>query len=305
MKVLKSEWGFSLMEVSVGAGILAAGIMAVMTTIQVAESRTKSMRQSLEMLELKQTLLKTMGDVSKCSAQAFVGMQIDVTGATATTPAPQGVLDIPSLYDGLSAAAPLLAVKNSPMPGTQTGIQIEKIQLQDVLMSKPGTEYRAKLSVYFRFQSTGIAVRPVEASVVILTRGTDPDNAKTIISCASDSVQGNSNLTLASFKCPNSDEAVVGFDPAGFPLCSALAGGGGGGPSPSPSPTPSPSTPSTTWKLYQTFCSGANNTSGPVAPLYTPCSTPGDYWTYCRPPITGECVGVPGATHMCAVAICQ
>jgi hypothetical protein len=275
-------------------------ILGLVSMTESIEKRSKGIRQSLEITELNQSLLRSMSNVSKCSAQLFVGKTIDLTGATATVPAPNGILDIPSVFDGIVPGVGLLAAKDQLLPGTQTGLKVQSIQLRDVLVSKPGIEYRGRLTVTFDSSSTVMAMRPAAVSVIFLTSATDPISAKKIVACASESSQGG-GLPLANFSCPSSSEAVVGFDGQGKPICAVMGSGGGGGGGGS---TP-PSGPSTTWKLYSSYCSGPDYTANVSGTFYSSCSSPGAMWTYCRAPLPAECVGVAGANYNCFVAICQ
>lgn len=170
--LLGNRKGFSLIEALVALGIISISMAAFIGMYESMNKANKNLTQKIEKSELGTTLLQSFQEQSLCDS-VFTNLEFDESNPSL----------IPALdLNEVKIGGIEMAKVNNPLPGTQTGLQVEKIQIDEV-KKVAGNYYTGNLKIALKPTGVGHVTKPLKLTQLFnTTTGSAPDKRK-IASC--------------------------------------------------------------------------------------------------------------------------
>lgn len=141
----------------------------------------KYLTQKLEAAELKNLMLRAISNTGICNWQVQ-GKVLDLSTTTTVVPSPT-VVDLGELREGLTNTTGLLAKAGEPLPGSATGLTVERVYFKNVFATGNPDEFKGTFEVQFTAASMVHQMHPVQVQQIISTVTGDPVGATRISSC--------------------------------------------------------------------------------------------------------------------------
>ncbi len=179
--ILKSNKGNTLISVIIALGISGLIISGTMTALTNQLVEQKRISQKYELLELKNTMMRSFTNPAACIAQIPAGNNKVESEGAGFKPITLNTLKLSS-----SATSPVIAETSKDqsilLPGTSTGLKIKKIEFQILAPTVDGinTEYQGQFVITPDEETTKGYFAPITISQIVKTDGGAPNQ---IISC--------------------------------------------------------------------------------------------------------------------------
>lgn len=247
--MISNSRGETIITVLVAAGI-GAIVVAALTTQIISQARAqKYLAQKYELMDLKQSFLIALQNSNVCTcnlkpnaADLTDTRNIHFDASTWDDNSTEddetdGRIELPSFKAGCSSDSPAIASAGQILPGTQTGLVVDKIKLKRLQptdsSAPPGSrlDWQGIWEISFRSESQVIALKPLQVMQkfkVINDVVNSPETNRRVDFCEASNFGGVQGLipNYQSFNTAGSHSWEV---PAGVTKILVEAWGGGGG----------------------------------------------------------------------------
>lgn len=245
---LDDRQGTSLVMVLVAIGLMAI-LAALFTDMLLSQTRgQKHLAQKFEVLDLKQSFMTNFqnSELCRCTLRPNVAILADPANKRfdATIWDDPGTLDkdesaafsLPQIKTGCDAASPDMVVEDGLVPGTQTGLRVDKIRLTRLTPIEPTQppnlrlEWQGTWEISFKAAAGSYQLRPLQVKQrlrLVDDPANSPENERRIDTCygsgdpSPSGIQAFTTIGLTNWSVP----AGVGK----ITIEAWGAGGGGGG----------------------------------------------------------------------------
>lgn len=230
---LKSQAGFSIIEILIGAGIVMIVALAFASLTTSLMKELKGVTQKADSAEIRNGMIIAFANSNVCSWQ-LQGKTIRTSGVTATNSSSTNLV-IPTLYAGLDTNSYVIAKADTNISISQSSLKVQDIHLKDIFSTGNPDEYVGTIYVSFDDESLVRPLKSVTTQVVFFVNPADPANSRRIVGCTSAGAKSfllnNSYLkqfhTQVAIDCTNMNTGKMYWDSACFRFCSVGCEPGG------------------------------------------------------------------------------
>lgn len=189
-KLLRSQSGFSLVEVMIAAAIMGGLTYAYMQMSQVQNKSARSLQATIAKIDLEKSVINSLSNGSICSfllndsSQSANRSSVDTFNSTAVTAANPLEITIKNLLASPDAAAPSLAEVGKAASALAPKLIISKMKFV-IKPNQPPDIFLADFHIEFE-QTFGMRAMSdiVIKNIQVATDTTSPVNAKKIVGCS-------------------------------------------------------------------------------------------------------------------------
>jgi prepilin-type N-terminal cleavage/methylation domain-containing protein len=179
---LKSNKGFSLIEITVALGILSVTVLAFATMMTNQSRQTKALSEKMATLDLTNALIRTVANSAACDFMLTnpAVLTFDSTLIGSGTPP---VINLNTVYPTASATGTPVAQVNTAASPLSASAVVTTIVINEI--TGADDSFGARLTVNFDETQLTHVLRPVSVGLSFLTDPASPANAKVITGCGS------------------------------------------------------------------------------------------------------------------------